>query len=63
VRFDDLSSLPKDRVDLIKRRGVVVIRDVVNDEVAFGWKLALQEYAKANPETKGSRIVTILSSE
>lgn len=40
--------------DEVKRRGAVVVRDVVEDEEALGWKEELKAYVKSNPQVKGS---------
>jgi hypothetical protein len=40
----------------VKKRGVIVIRDVVSDEEALGWKQEVKEYIKANPQVKGPAI-------
>lgn len=37
----------------IRRRGVVIIKGVVSKEQALGWKKAIQDYVKANPEVRG----------
>ncbi|KAK7037759.1 hypothetical protein VNI00_010720 [Paramarasmius palmivorus] len=49
VNFSDLSSLPASRVEEIKRKGSVVIRDVVDDAQAAAWKRELDEFVKKNP--------------
>ncbi|KAG8862904.1 hypothetical protein FRB96_000322 [Tulasnella sp. 330] len=37
----------------VKRRGTIVVRDVVNDEEALGWKEDIKAYVKSNPQVKG----------
>ena len=37
----------------VKKRGVVVVRDIVPDEEALGWKQQVKDYIKANPQVKG----------
>jgi hypothetical protein len=37
----------------VRKRGSVVVRDVVDDVEALGWKQQILEYVKANPEVKG----------
>ncbi|EMD31280.1 hypothetical protein CERSUDRAFT_89135 [Gelatoporia subvermispora B] len=53
VSFEELGNLSPERVDEIRRRGSVVIRDVVPDEEAASWKAWLQDYIKANPDVEG----------
>ena len=53
MNFADLLNLTKEEVDKIKRRGAVVIRDVVPDEQAMQWKEELKEFVKANPDVEG----------
>lgn len=38
---------------MIKRRGSVVIKDVVPDEQATGWKDQLREFVTKNPDVDG----------
>ena len=33
----------------IRQRGVVVVRDIVDDEQAIGWRKTLEEFVKVNP--------------
>ncbi|KAF9453175.1 DUF1479-domain-containing protein [Macrolepiota fuliginosa MF-IS2] len=49
VNFDELDKLSAERVATIKRRGCVVIRDVVNDEQAIAWRESLKEFVRINP--------------
>ncbi|KAF4613742.1 hypothetical protein D9613_008102 [Agrocybe pediades] len=53
VNFADLEKLSKEEIERIKRRGTVVIRDVVPDEQAVKWKEELKEFVKANPTVEG----------
>lgn len=53
VDFSELSSLSKDEVARIRRVGSVIIRNMVEDDVAVGYKEALKEYVKANPQVDG----------
>ncbi len=34
---------------MIKKRGSVVIRDIVDDEKAIAWRESLREFVKVNP--------------
>ncbi|KAG8913851.1 hypothetical protein FRC01_004351, partial [Tulasnella sp. 417] len=42
VEFSELSSLSKDEVARIRRVGSVIIRNIVDDDVALGYKEALK---------------------
>jgi len=37
----------------LKRTGVAVVRGVVKEEEALGWKEEIREYIRKNPQTKG----------
>lgn len=53
VEFASLSKLSQEEIDKIKSAGSVVIRNVVDDAEAVGYKEALKEYVKANPHAHG----------
>ncbi|KAG6904910.1 hypothetical protein DXG01_006269 [Tephrocybe rancida] len=53
IKFDDLKRLTAEEIAKVKRRGSVVIRDVVSDAEALQWKEQLREFAKANPDAIG----------
>ncbi|KAF8960034.1 hypothetical protein BDZ97DRAFT_1906016 [Flammula alnicola] len=53
VNFADLNNLSKEEVEKIKRRGTVVIKDVVPDEQAMKWKEQLAEFVTVNPTVEG----------
>ncbi|KDQ59257.1 hypothetical protein JAAARDRAFT_128012 [Jaapia argillacea MUCL 33604] len=53
VQFSEIASLKPEVVDTIKRRGCVVIKDVVDDSEAAGWKSSLEKYIKENPTVPG----------
>ena len=44
-----LRNLSPEEIERIKRRGSVVIRNVVEREQASGWKKELEEFVKVNP--------------
>ena len=50
IDFNSLGSLSQDEVEKIKRRGSVLIRDVVDDAQAVEWKEELKEFVKVNDE-------------
>ncbi|TFK50216.1 DUF1479-domain-containing protein [Heliocybe sulcata] len=49
INFKDLASADQDFIDLVKRRGCVVIHDVVDRAKATAWQRDLKEYVKVNP--------------
>lgn len=49
VEFSDLQNLTPEAVERIKKRGCVVIRNVVDATQASSWKDELAKYAKKNP--------------
>ncbi|GJE92712.1 DUF1479 domain-containing protein [Phanerochaete sordida] len=49
VEFSALDQLSQEQVDEVRRKGCVVIKNVVDDAEATSWKEDLQEYVKANP--------------
>ncbi|KAF8896652.1 DUF1479-domain-containing protein [Infundibulicybe gibba] len=53
IDFKDLAHLDEDTIDKIKRRGTVVIRNVVDDSEALAWKTSLEDFIKANPDVDG----------
>lgn len=50
INFNSLDSLSQDEIAKIKRRGTVLIRDVVDDTQALGWKDDLKKFVKVNEE-------------
>ncbi|KAJ6474937.1 hypothetical protein C8R45DRAFT_935470 [Mycena sanguinolenta] len=53
VSFADLNKLSEAQITDIKRKGTVVIKDVVDDDQARAWKTSLEEFVKANPHAEG----------
>ncbi|KIJ14413.1 hypothetical protein PAXINDRAFT_116096 [Paxillus involutus ATCC 200175] len=53
VTFADLEKLTPEEMDVIRRKGTVIIRDVVDSKEASGWKTTLDEFIKANPHADG----------
>ncbi|KIJ62876.1 hypothetical protein HYDPIDRAFT_93478 [Hydnomerulius pinastri MD-312] len=53
INFTDLEKLTPEEIDIIRRKGSVVIRGVVDPKEAAGWKTALEEFIKANPHAEG----------
>lgn len=50
INFNSLDSLSQDEIAKIKRRGTVLIRDVIDDTQALGWKEDLKKFVKVNEE-------------
>ena len=53
MKFAELNSLSDERLAEIRRKGCVVIRDVVDDEEARTWQAWLREYVSKNPQVHG----------
>lgn len=54
MNFSDLpTGLSSETVKEIRRKGTVVIRDVVDDADASRWKQMLDEHIQANPDVEG----------
>lgn len=49
-------------VEEVKKRGVAVVRGVVPEEEARGYKFEVEEYVKANPWTKGTFFILFESA-
>ena len=52
INFNSLDSISQDEIEKIKRRGNVLIRDVVDDAQAVEWKDELKEFVKVNDERR-----------
>ena len=50
INFSELGSLSQDEIERIRKRGSVVIKDVVDDAQAVEWKDQLEEFVKVNDE-------------
>ena len=50
INFNSLDSISQDDIEKIKRCGTVLIRDVVDDAQAVGWKDDLKKFVKVNDE-------------
>jgi Protein of unknown function (DUF1479) len=60
IQFKDLHNPSKEFIADIKKRGVAVIRGVVPENEARGYKNEVEEYVKLNPWTKGTFLSTFL---
>ena len=47
-------SIDSDTTNLLRRRGCVLIRNVVPDEEALSWKQQLRQYVTENPDVVGT---------
>jgi hypothetical protein len=54
ISFKDIDDAPETFNEELKKRGVAVVRDVIDEQEALGWKEDLKAYIKANPQTKGT---------
>ncbi|KAJ4292435.1 hypothetical protein N0V90_009097 [Kalmusia sp. IMI 367209] len=52
IQFKDIDNAPEEFSKELRKRGVAVVRGVVSEQEALGWKENLREYIKANPQTK-----------
>ncbi|KAA1467115.1 DUF1479-domain-containing protein [Dentipellis sp. KUC8613] len=53
VNYADLDSLTPEQVEEIRKKGCVVIKDVVDDAEVAKWREDLKEFVKANPSVPG----------
>ncbi|THH09868.1 hypothetical protein EW145_g1713 [Phellinidium pouzarii] len=49
VEFADLQNLKPEEIENIKRRGTVLVRNVVDNAQAAAWKFELENFVKVNP--------------
>jgi Protein of unknown function (DUF1479) len=54
IQFKELQNPSREFIAEIKNRGVAVIRGVVPEHEARGYKNEVEEYVKLNPSTKGT---------
>lgn len=52
VKYNQIESMTTFR-DKLKTRGVAIIRGVITEQEALGWKELLRRYIQTNPSTKG----------
>lgn len=53
IEFEDLKNASENFTKDIRKRGVAVIRNVIPENVARGYKTEVEDYVKKNPATKG----------
>jgi len=58
IDFKDIQSAPAAFTSELKKRGVAVIRGVIPEHEARGYKEEIEQYAEANPGTKGIFLIT-----
>jgi hypothetical protein len=56
IEYEELSKPSDQFMEAVKERGVAVIRGVVPEAEARGYKGEIEEYVRANPWTKGRAI-------
>ena len=60
IDFSNLSNPSQDFLQAVKKRGVAVVRGVVPESEARGYKTLVDEYIKTNPGTKGMLVLMFL---
>lgn len=58
IDFKDIQSAPAAFTNELRKRGVAVIRGVIPEHEARGYKEEIEHYAKVNPGTKGMFLLT-----
>ncbi|KAK0206201.1 hypothetical protein DFS33DRAFT_1256512 [Desarmillaria ectypa] len=53
VQFSELQSLPADKIAEIRRKGCLVIKDVIDDAQAIAWRKSLEDFISTNPDADG----------
>lgn len=53
ISFKDLTNLKPEEREAVRRKGCIVIKDVVDDAEAKSWKESLEEFVKLNPNVDG----------
>lgn len=61
IDFKDLDHASEQFSRDLKKRGVAVVRGVVSEDEALGWKQDLREYIRRNPQAKGTYTLSKLS--
>lgn len=56
IDFKDINVSPEEFLKELKKRGVGVVRNVVDEAQALQYKSDVQDYIRANPSTKGKSI-------
>ena len=53
IHFKDIEKAPESFSNELRKRGVAVVRGVVEEKEALQWKEDLRSYIRQNPQTKG----------
>ncbi|KAK0467990.1 uncharacterized protein EV420DRAFT_1616734 [Desarmillaria tabescens] len=53
VQFFELQGLPADKIADIRRKGCLVIKDIVDDVQAIAWRESLEDFISTNPNADG----------
>lgn len=63
LAFADMNDIEKRTKfrDQLRKRGVAIIRGVVSEREALGWKELLKRYIQNNPSTKGKEWICLFS--
>ena len=61
IEYRDIGDLEKRTRfrDELRKRGIAVIRGVVSEKEALGWKELLKRYIKTNPDVRGRFMVVV----
>ena len=59
IEYGDIGNLDKRTRfrDELKKKGVAIVRSVVSESEALGWKELLQRYIKTNPQVRGRNMM------
>lgn len=62
IRFEEIASGrgTEEFGRQLRKRGVAVVRGVVSEEQALGWKEEVREYVRVNPQTRGRLSIYVL---
>ena len=62
LEFKDMHNMEKRTMfrDGLRRRGVGLIRGVVSEREALGWKELAKRYIQTNPSTRGRQFIFLL---
>ena len=57
VQYKDIvaGTVSQEFTNELRKRGVAVVRGVIDEQEALGYKREIKEYVKKNPHTKGTR--------
>ena len=63
IRFNELNDMGQRTAfrDRLRKRGVAVVRGVVSEQEALGWKELLERYIASNPQVRGRSMPYVAS--